>query len=613
MTDCPVHVVPTRNCAEGIAALMELDPSETPAAERRGDDGRGPRPPDDAGDRGRPRRDAVGHQGQEGPDDRARPRRRAARGRQATPTRPCWRRSRGWRPGFGLVSIYYGEGATLEATRERSRRRIQALVAGPRGRGGRARRPAPLPVPDLRRVSDRKRAAAPPRQPLAPAAAGRRAAARSRGDPGARRSGCRASRRSRRCGATRGGWASRRCATCCSTSRAGTTTCASSAACADLRDLDDGTVASARVTVVDIEVQQTFRRRVQVATAHLADGSGFATATWFGRRYVERRIRPGDELLLSGRIKHFHGGGRVRGARLPAGRRLEPAPRGADRAGLPADDRAHREPPARRDARGAGRAPGTQYPEYLPDGLRRGRASCRRSARRSRPRTTRSTFEARDAALRRLAFDELLALQLGMVGRRRARGRSHTEPIADRRRRRTPGSARRWRRRIGRKLGHEAALTPDQATRDRRDPRRPRAPGADAPARPGRRRLGQDGGRRLGPRGGGARRAARRRCSPRRTCWRASTSRPSRGCSRTSGSRSRCSRARCRRTRAARATEAMRDGPGAGRGRDARAAPGGRRVRRPRPGRRRRAAPVRRRAARRARGQGPSAARRTSC
>ena len=47
-----------------------------------------------------------------------------------------------------------------------------------------------------------------------------------------------------------------------------------------------------------------------------------------------------------------------------------------------------------------------------------------------------STFEGRDAALLRLAFDELLALQLGMVGRRRQRGRDAARPIADRRCRR---------------------------------------------------------------------------------------------------------------------------------------------------------------------------------
>jgi len=40
-----------------------------------------------------------------------------------------------------------------------------------------------------------------------------------------------------------------------------------------------------------------------------------------------------------------------------------------------------------------------------------------------------TSFEARDAALGRLAFDELLALQVGMVARRRARGRARTEAV----------------------------------------------------------------------------------------------------------------------------------------------------------------------------------------
>jgi ATP-dependent DNA helicase RecG len=40
-----------------------------------------------------------------------------------------------------------------------------------------------------------------------------------------------------------------------------------------------------------------------------------------------------------------------------------------------------------------------------------------------------ASFEGRDGSLRRLAFDELLALQLGMVGRRRQRGRDAAEAI----------------------------------------------------------------------------------------------------------------------------------------------------------------------------------------
>src|SRR4029079_3191044 len=72
-----------------------------------------------------------------------------------------------------------------------------------------------------------------------------------------------------------------------------------------------------------------------------------------------------------------------------------------------------------------------------------------------------ATFEGRDGALRRMAFDELLALQVGMVGRRRQRGRDAALPIdvgdgGDEERRSALRAS------IGRKLEREVALTPDQ-------------------------------------------------------------------------------------------------------------------------------------------------------
>jgi len=228
---------------------------------------------------------------------------------------------------------------------------------------------------------------------------------------------------------------------------------------AELRDLDDGVIASARVTVVDIGVQQSWRRKVQVTTAHLADASGTATATWFGRRFVERRVRPGDELLVSGRIKHRYGGVVFEGPDFqPADAsnllhvgRIVPVYR------LTTGVTANRLRAAMRQALDA---VGHVYPEYLPDEIRAveglpGIAEALEAAHYP------TTFEARDAALRRLAFDELLALQLGMVGRRRARGRAHTEPIpvswADDGRVRTSLEAA-----ISRKVGYPISLTPDQ-------------------------------------------------------------------------------------------------------------------------------------------------------
>jgi ATP-dependent DNA helicase RecG len=59
---------------------------------------------------------------------------------------------------------------------------------------------------------------------------------------------------------------------------------------------------SAQVKVVDIRVEPGFGRRPQRVIAQLADTSGSAEAIWFGRRYVERRLEKGDEIVLSGKV-----------------------------------------------------------------------------------------------------------------------------------------------------------------------------------------------------------------------------------------------------------------------------------------------------------------------
>ena len=196
----------------------------------------------------------------------------------------------------------------------------------------------------------------------------------------------------------------------------------------DLVWTEEGTVVSARVRVDDIHVEATWRRRVQRTVAHLSDETGEIQATWFGRRFIERRLRQGQEIVVSGRLKRFgrrwtldnpefqvvegdaevlHAGRIVPVYRLTAGltaARLRVAMREAlDRAGH-------------------------AYPEYLPDALRReedlvGIADALESAHYP------ESFERRDTALRRLAFDELLALQLGMVARRRARGADRAPTI----------------------------------------------------------------------------------------------------------------------------------------------------------------------------------------
>jgi ATP-dependent DNA helicase RecG len=227
----------------------------------------------------------------------------------------------------------------------------------------------------------------------------------------------------------------------------------------DLVWVTDGTPVSARVVVTDIRVEPTFRRRVQRTIARLEDPTGTVDATWFGRRYIERRLRPGEAIVVSGKVKHF--GHRLTfdnpefspddGSELLHAGRIVPIYR------LTAGLTGTRLRVSMRDA--LDRA-GAEYPEYLsPATLTEeelvGIGGALEAAHFP------AGFEARDAALRRLAFDELLALQIGMVERRRQRGRASalavtTSDEADAAVRASITAA------IARRAGRAVALTDDQ-------------------------------------------------------------------------------------------------------------------------------------------------------
>ena len=230
----------------------------------------------------------------------------------------------------------------------------------------------------------------------------------------------------------------------------------------DLVWTEDGTIVSARVRVADVKVEPTVRRRVQRTIARLEDDTGTVDATWFGRRFIERRLRVGGEIVVSGRVKHF-------GRRLTfdnpefqavgedtevlhAGRIVPVYP-------LTAGLTAARLRMAIREALDKA---GHAYPEYLPEPVRRGEGLVP-IARAIEEAHYPDSFDGRDAALRRLAFDELLALQLGMVARRRQRGREAAPRIevdagSDAAIRTSVVEA------LSTKVGRPVDLTPDQAT-----------------------------------------------------------------------------------------------------------------------------------------------------
>jgi ATP-dependent DNA helicase RecG len=229
----------------------------------------------------------------------------------------------------------------------------------------------------------------------------------------------------------------------------------------DLVWVEPGTVVSARVRVTDVRIEPSFRRRIQRTIAHLEDETGSIDATWFGRRFIERRLRLGGQIVVSGRVKRFgraltldnpefqsvdgdddevlHAGRIVPVYRLTGGltaARLRSAIREAlDRAG-------------------------SGYPEYLPGDIRTdeslvGIAPALEEAHYP------ATFEGRDAALRRLAFDELLALQLGMVSRRRQRARA-AAPVVEIDAVMDSGIRTALTEALGERVGRRVTLTDDQ-------------------------------------------------------------------------------------------------------------------------------------------------------
>ncbi|HEX9550074.1 MAG TPA: ATP-dependent DNA helicase RecG [Candidatus Limnocylindrales bacterium] len=227
----------------------------------------------------------------------------------------------------------------------------------------------------------------------------------------------------------------------------------------DLLLVPDGEPISARVRVSELRVEASFRRRVQRTIARLEDSTGAIDATWFGRRFIERRLKVGDAIVVSGKLRRF--GHRLTldnpefqpddGSALLHAGRIVPIYRLTAGLGVAS---------LRRAVRAALDRTAAAYPEYLPTEVREAMALVGISETLEEAHYP-TTFDRRDAALRRLAFDELLALQLGMVGRRRARVGERSRPVtvedatdASIRAAIVAG--------LRRKVGRDVELTPDQ-------------------------------------------------------------------------------------------------------------------------------------------------------
>ena len=179
-----------------------------------------------------------------------------------------------------------------------------------------------------------------------------------------------------------------------------------------IAELAPGEVATVVVEVRSITSRPVRRRGMKpLVEATVADESGVLKATFFNQPWLERKYRPGTRLMLQGKYQarnrfrvQYH---------APTGEQTGARGRGRD---LSRDGGALDDP----DRRAGARAPRRARPTWS---SRCRRACAPRAAGPIAPaRSRRRTSATRRAGRVRLAFEELLLLQIALL-RRRARRR----------------------------------------------------------------------------------------------------------------------------------------------------------------------------------------------
>ena len=189
---------------------------------------------------------------------------------------------------------------------------------------------------------------------------------------------------------------------------------------ASFGDLAAGEEATVRCTLERIRVRPTRRRNLKLVEGVVVDSAGVReTAVWFNQAYLAK-LAPGTELLLHG-TRELSGGFRVQ--------RTEIRGTGLHTVGLVPEYRASEDVPSYRiRALVEGAMPLVRFfPDPLPSRLRQEqglplRADAIVAAHRPADR------DEAETARRRLALEELLALQLGFQERRRALAEDASAP-----------------------------------------------------------------------------------------------------------------------------------------------------------------------------------------
>ncbi len=196
--------------------------------------------------------------------------------------------------------------------------------------------------------------------------------------------------------------------------------------------------AAIAVEVLSVRVQRA--RRLQLVKARVADDSGEITAVWFNQAWLKDRLSPGTRVRLRGNLRGQEFS--VRSYDLDGG-----APTADFAPVYPATEDVSVK--KLREVVGGALEYARDWPDRLPDAVRASSrlplASDALSALHAP-----ATEEQAELGRRRLAFDELLALQLGLARRRRGRDEERAPALGE------PGTL----------VGRYRSVLPFQLTRD---------------------------------------------------------------------------------------------------------------------------------------------------
>ncbi len=182
--------------------------------------------------------------------------------------------------------------------------------------------------------------------------------------------------------------------------------------CTDLADLKAGDTAMVRVRVAG-EAMQRRVKKLTITRAFVTDGTETVRAVWYNQPWLQKQLVQGREMILYGRCEARGGSIQLTSPTFEQETGIVPVYRAVR--GIP-------QKLIRQSIEAALRAQDGQWPDELPETLRRRHGLCERNFA-MRNAHFPDSAEALEIARTRIAFEQLLIYQLGISLLRRTGGR----------------------------------------------------------------------------------------------------------------------------------------------------------------------------------------------